>query len=154
MSDAAEPEPTVEVTPPTQEELNDPSLAPALPGEGCPPPLAWSDVVREVGERRTTIDAKVNGKPVRGYAVGDGPPLYFLNGISATPDLFSLLVWLLRDDFRCVVLEYPCWRSRMPSAISSSISTRHHSARWLPCRRCWMRRSESRTPFCRDRWSA
>jgi 2-succinyl-6-hydroxy-2,4-cyclohexadiene-1-carboxylate synthase len=107
MSDATESEPTVEVTPPTPEELNDPSLSPALPGEGCPPPLAWADVVRAVVERRVAIEATVSGKPVRGYSIGDGPPLYFLNGISATPDLFSLLVWLLRDDFRCVVLEYP-----------------------------------------------
>ncbi len=109
MSDVPESEPTVEVTPPTQEELNDPSLAPAKPGEGCPPPLGWADVVREIGERRVVIDAVVRGRAVRAYSVGDGPPLYFLNGISATPDLFSLLVWLLRDDFRCVVLEYPSW---------------------------------------------
>lgn len=120
MSDAAEPEPTIEVTPPTQDELNDPSLAPALPGEGCPPPLAWTDVVREVGERRSVIDAKVNGKPVRAHSVGDGPPLYFLNGISATPDLFSLLVWLLRDDFRCVVVEYPS-HARSMSDLSQSL---------------------------------
>ena len=120
MSEAANSEPTVEVTPPTQEELNDPSLAPALPGEGCPPPLAWSDVVREVGERRTVIDAKTNGKPVRGYAVGDGPPLYFLNGISATPDLFSLLVWLLRDEFRCVVIEFPS-HARTMTDLSQSL---------------------------------
>lgn len=107
MSDSAETEPTVEVNPPTQAELNDPSLAPAQPGEGCPPPLAWADVVREVRERCSTIEATVDGNPVRAFSLGDGPPLYVLNGLSATPDLFALFVWLLRDDFRCVVIEYP-----------------------------------------------
>ncbi|MBI1314602.1 alpha/beta fold hydrolase [bacterium] len=107
MSDAAESESFVEVAPPTQAELNDPSLAPAQPGEGCPPPLAWVDVVREVGERRVPIEAAVNGKPVRAFSLGDGPTLYFLNGIGGTPDVFSLLIWLLRDEYRCVVLDYP-----------------------------------------------
>ncbi len=47
------------------------------------------------------------GLTISGRVLGEGPPLYFLNGISATPTLFCLAVWLLRDEFRCVILGYP-----------------------------------------------
>lgn len=110
----------VEVTPPAPAEREDPSLVPAQPGEGCPPPLAWTDVVAQIGELRTVIEADADGLAVRGYSVGEGTPLYFLNGICATPDLLSLLVWLLREDFRCVVLEYPS-RARSLSDLSRSL---------------------------------
>lgn len=43
---------------------------------------------------------------------GRGRPLYFLNGIGGTLDLFALTVYLLRDDFRCVLYDYPGTASR------------------------------------------
>ncbi|MBS0264070.1 MAG: alpha/beta fold hydrolase, partial [Planctomycetes bacterium] len=39
--------------------------------------------------------------------LGSGPALYFLNGFVGSQELFALLAWLLRDQFRCVVFDYP-----------------------------------------------
>ena len=48
----------------------------------------------------------VEGGLLRGRTLGRGRPLYFLNGISGNCELFCLLAWLLRDDFRCVLFDY------------------------------------------------
>ena len=48
-----------------------------------------------------------DGYQVTGRIWGSGPPLYFLPGFTGTIDLFALLAYLLRDEFRCVLLDYP-----------------------------------------------
>jgi len=45
-----------------------------------------------------------------GWTWGNGPPLYFLHGLTASSELFALLVWLLRDQFRCVLFDLPANR--------------------------------------------
>lgn len=74
----------------------------------CPPPLAWQDVLSEFRSQSQAFQfAGSEGLIVGGHVMGEGPPLYILNGLSATPELFSLTVWLLREEFRCVVIDYP-----------------------------------------------
>lgn len=46
-------------------------------------------------------------RQIHGSSLGEGRPLYFLNGIIGNRELFSLTAWLLRDRFRCVLLDYP-----------------------------------------------
>lgn len=86
-----------------------PSTEEKLPetGEGCPTPLAWKQVQNEFLSQSDEFSFTEAGLTISGRVLGEGPPLYFLNGISATPTLFCLTVWLLRDEFRCVVLDYP-----------------------------------------------
>jgi pimeloyl-ACP methyl ester carboxylesterase len=86
-----------------------PSVDEALPatGEGCPTPLAWKQVQNEFLSQSDEFSFSESGLTISGRVLGEGPPLYFLNGISATPTLFCLTVWLLRDEFRCVILDYP-----------------------------------------------
>jgi pimeloyl-ACP methyl ester carboxylesterase len=43
---------------------------------------------------------------ISGRSLGSGPPLYLLNGFSGTHELYSLLAWLLRDRYRCVLFDY------------------------------------------------
>lgn len=75
---------------------------------GCPTPLAWQDVLSEFRQQTESFQFPApGGLTVRGCAMGQGPPLYFLNGLSATPEIFCLIVWLLREEFRCVLIEYP-----------------------------------------------
>lgn len=74
---------------------------------GCPTPLAWNQVLKEFVKQSESISGESNGIPYSGRVLGEGTPLYFLNGLSATPELFCLSVWLLRDEFRCVILDYP-----------------------------------------------
>lgn len=76
-------------------------------GEGCPTPLAWKQVRNEFLSQSEEFSFYENGLTVSGRVLGEGTPLYFLNGISASSTLFCLSVWLLRDEFRCVILDYP-----------------------------------------------
>jgi len=75
---------------------------------GCPPPLAWQDVLTEFRQQSQRFEFTDNaGRSLCGYSLGEGPPLYILNGLSATPEIHCLMVWLLREEFRCVIVEYP-----------------------------------------------
>jgi pimeloyl-ACP methyl ester carboxylesterase len=75
--------------------------------EGCPSPLGWAQVLETFRSQSKSWSIRVGGDSVEGRTLGTGRPLYFLNGLTGTSDLFCLLVWLLRDDFRCVVFDYP-----------------------------------------------
>lgn len=74
--------------------------------EACPTPLGWKQVLRKVHEESQEWELERNGTLIRGRTFGNGPPLYFINGLGGTSDLFLLTAWLLRDDFRCVVFDY------------------------------------------------
>ena len=74
-------------------------------GEPCPAPLMWQEI-RDTYLRESRPWEIVRG-PHRlvGRTWGDGPPLYFLNHFAATAELYSLVIWLLREQFRCVVFD-------------------------------------------------
>jgi pimeloyl-ACP methyl ester carboxylesterase len=72
----------------------------------CPTPLGWKQVLQTVQSESSEWTLKRNGHTIRGRTFGQGPPLYFLNGIGGTSDLFTLFVWLLRAEFRCVLFDY------------------------------------------------
>jgi pimeloyl-ACP methyl ester carboxylesterase len=80
------------------------SLLPA--SEGCPSPLGWAEVLESFRAESTAWSVDVDGGLLSGRTLGRGRPLYFLNGISGDCELFCLLAWLLRDDFRCVLFDY------------------------------------------------
>jgi pimeloyl-ACP methyl ester carboxylesterase len=95
---------------------------PELP-PNCPPPLAWQDVLAEFRSQSETFEfTGPDGLAVRGHVLGEGPPLYILNGLSATPELSCLAVWLLREEFRCVVIDYP-EKATSLSQLASSLFT-------------------------------
>jgi pimeloyl-ACP methyl ester carboxylesterase len=75
--------------------------------EGCPAPLGWGQVLEAVRSQSEAWTVEVDGRTFSGRTLGTGHPIYFLNGLAGTSDLFCLMVWLLRDEFRCVVLDYP-----------------------------------------------
>ncbi len=77
------------------------------PFEPCPTPLSWQDVLREFRAQSESWTVDLDGRSVSGRSIGEGPPLYFLNGLSGNLDLYSLTVWLLREDYRCVLFDYP-----------------------------------------------
>ena len=88
------------------------SAAPSLPlnppeGEGCPPPLEWQQVVQEFVQQGDAWYLDRPGYRLQGRTWGTGQPLYFLNGINGTHELFALLVYLLRNEYRCVLFDYP-----------------------------------------------
>lgn len=73
---------------------------------GCPPPLAWVDVLAEFHKQADSWYLDRPNYRLAGRTLGSGPPLYLLNGISGTYELYALFVWLLRDRFRCVLFDY------------------------------------------------
>jgi len=75
--------------------------------DGCPAPLGWAQVLEAFHGQSTAWSVEVDGRSFSGRTLGTGRPIYFLNGLVGTSDLFCLMVWLLRDEFRCVVLDYP-----------------------------------------------
>ena len=70
---------------------DDPSIVQQQPGQGCPPPLTWSNVLTQFQEACEAFEATQDGVTVTGRSIGSGKPLYFLNGLSATSDLFCLV---------------------------------------------------------------
>jgi pimeloyl-ACP methyl ester carboxylesterase len=45
------------------------------------------------------------GYTLRGWSLGSGPPLYFVNGFAGCSSLFCLTAWLLRDHVRSVAYD-------------------------------------------------
>lgn len=90
--------------------MSDPVSSPptaAAEAGGCPPPLEWQEVLREF---HAQADVWYLDRPqyrLQGRILGQGRPLYLLNGFGGTHELYALLVWLLRDEFRCVLWDYP-----------------------------------------------
>ncbi|MCA9069335.1 MAG: alpha/beta hydrolase [Planctomycetaceae bacterium] len=73
--------------------------------EPCPTPLSTAEVFESFERDAEAWEIAGPAGPIRGHTLGQGPPLYFLNGLEGTSDLFCLLAWLLREDFRCVLYD-------------------------------------------------
>lgn len=58
----------------------------------------------ELGERR---EARLSAGPVWYHERGEGPPLVFVHGVFANSALWSRVVPLLADRFRCIVPDWP-----------------------------------------------
>ena len=74
-------------------------------GEPCPTPLAWSEVLAAYHSQSTAWELTNGTRRMCGRTWGEGPPLYLLNGFVATAEMSSLMLWLLREQFRCVVFD-------------------------------------------------
>ena len=85
--------------------MSEPSLAAENPPapEACPPPLAWELVLQGVEEQGEPFTHVCEGIEIDGIAIGEGPAIWFFNGFAGDRQLYSLLAWLLRDRFRCVL---------------------------------------------------
>jgi pimeloyl-ACP methyl ester carboxylesterase len=82
------------------------TLAPAAPPEGCPPPLRCRQVAENwhaVAEAWTLPGSRFG---THGTQAGSGPALYFLNPFGGCAELFTLLAWLLREQYRCVLMDW------------------------------------------------
>ncbi len=85
---------------------NPPSPAPAPNEESsCPTPLAWRSVLNQFRSDSEPFVVERDKSRLYCRSWGAGPPLYLLNGFGGTSDLFALIAFLLRDDFRCVLMD-------------------------------------------------
>jgi pimeloyl-ACP methyl ester carboxylesterase len=85
--------------------MSEPSLASENPPppEACPPPLAWEEVLQGVEQQGEPFTHECQEIEIDGIAIGEGPAIWFFNGFAGDRQLYSLLAWLLRDRFRCVL---------------------------------------------------
>ena len=109
-------------------DVSDPAAAEREP---CPTPLEWQEVLRAF---LTDADHWYLGSGkdrITGRTWGAGPPLYFLNGVGGTHELFSLTAWLLRDNYRCVLFDYPSRRRIRVEELSDLLRqvAEHHGDR-------------------------
>ncbi len=74
-------------------------------GEACPPPLVWQEVLNASRTESQPWELDRGPRRLIGRTWGEGPPLYLLNGFVATAELYALMVYLLRESFRCVVFD-------------------------------------------------
>lgn len=79
---------------------------------GCPTPLVWDEVLRSVigGSRESC--AEVGDDRISWLEFGTGRPLIVFPGATGTPRLFGLTAWLLREQFRCILLGHPVWKQQ------------------------------------------
>ncbi|MGD9855005.1 MAG: alpha/beta fold hydrolase [Planctomycetaceae bacterium] len=98
--------PNVQAVPNGSHEL--PAAGASLTDQGgCPPPLAWRDVVQAFCEQRQIHEWSRDGQAVTVSTLGQGPPLYLLNGVFGDATMSALLVWLLQEEHTCVVCDWP-----------------------------------------------
>ncbi|MFO1040872.1 MAG: alpha/beta hydrolase [Planctomycetaceae bacterium] len=74
-------------------------------GEACPPPLVWHEVLNAYRSDSRPWELDRGTRRLVGRVWGEGPPLYLLNGFVGTAEMYALIVYLLRDTFRCVVYD-------------------------------------------------
>ncbi len=89
--------------------------------EPCPTPLAWQQVLDVFRSESSRWKVDCKDFTVQGRTWGHGPPLYFLGGMTGDHELFALANWLLREDFRCVLIDYPNFKPKS-SGNETSIS--------------------------------
>ncbi|MFV0446455.1 MAG: alpha/beta fold hydrolase [Planctomycetaceae bacterium] len=89
-------------------------------GEGCPTPLAWPDVLAAFRAQRDEFLLPTSWGDVSLWEFGAGPPLVLLDDAAGDPELLALMAWLLKDEFRCLLMQFP----QPPSTVSAE--------HWLP----------------------
>ncbi len=110
--------------------MSEPSLTAAAspPPETCPPPLAWQEVRLGVEEQGAPFSLDCGSVQLRGVDLGEGPPLWFLNSFSGDRQLFSLLAWLLRDRFRCLLVDADWPDQTPPGALLPQLQRAYSAA--------------------------
>jgi pimeloyl-ACP methyl ester carboxylesterase len=86
--------------------------------EGCPPPLNCRDVWAAVEREATAWRLPRPGYALRGWTLGSGPPLYFVNGFAGRASLFCLTAWLLRDRVRSVMYDVELGERAGPQSLA------------------------------------
>jgi pimeloyl-ACP methyl ester carboxylesterase len=82
--------------------------------EPCPTPLTASEVLARLRQEAPLWSIDRAGRAIHGRTFGNGPPLYLLNGLLGTHELYVLLAWVLREHVRCVLFDWPANGPRAP----------------------------------------
>ncbi|MFO1022709.1 MAG: alpha/beta hydrolase [Planctomycetales bacterium] len=86
---------------------NPPTLPQPSKLDGCPIPLAWHQVLEEFQRQAEQVEIPHSTGVIRVRLWGSGPTLLMIPGMCGPLEHFSLLSYLLKDYFRCVMVEHP-----------------------------------------------
>lgn len=75
--------------------------------EPCPTPLNWQQVVQTFRDQSELFEVDFTGTVLSCRSFGRGQPLYFVKGMAGDCQLFSLLAYVLSDEFECVFFDWP-----------------------------------------------
>ncbi len=96
----------------------------------CPAPQSWQDVLSGFHQESDLVTAETPLGSVEGRVLGEGLPLLFLGGFAGAPEQFALTAWLLRNECRCLLVDYSLLPNRtgesaeqQTRAVSASLST-------------------------------
>lgn len=89
---------------PTSPGLANPSKVDGA-GEPCPAPLMWQEIRDNYLRESIPWEIVRGSHRLVGRSWGQGPPIYFLNNFVGTAELYCLILWLLKDRYRCVVFD-------------------------------------------------
>ncbi len=88
--------------------------SPPAETSGCPTPLAWQQVVKAFHEKRQIHRLSLDGRDTAVWTLGQGPPLYLMNGFVGDASLLALFVWLLQEEHTCVVCDWSQFHDDRP----------------------------------------
>lgn len=83
-------------------------------GAGCPPPLRCREVAACFDHEASAWELEDSPLGTHGWCWGSGPPLYLLPPVGGPSRLFVLLAYLLRDQYRCVLVD---WRGPVGKTV-------------------------------------
>jgi len=89
--------------------------------EPCPTPLKWHEILQAFLQEANHWYLEGESGRILGRTWGQGPRLYFLNGLSGTHELYSLVVWLLREDYQCILFDYPQTKTSTHKSLAELI---------------------------------
>jgi len=62
--------------------------------------------------------------PIRAYSAGDGPPVVFVHGLFSNAAVWRHVVPLLREDYRCIAVDWPFGSHHLPMAADADLTPR------------------------------
>jgi pimeloyl-ACP methyl ester carboxylesterase len=110
--------------------MSEPSFASEIQPapEACPPPLAWEEVLQGVEDQGERFTHECEGIEIEGLSIGEGPAIWFFNGFAGDRQLYSLLAWLLRDRFRCVLSDVTWPDDIAPKSLPALVAQAYQAA--------------------------
>lgn len=97
--------------------------------EPCPAPLAWQEIAQSFHESAESRIISIPNADLRVTEFGTGRPVVFLPGTSGSARLFCLTAWLLKEEYRSILIEFPRFHYRpAPAALVSQCAEAYSMA--------------------------
>lgn len=93
----------------SQQETGFQKIAPQDRKFECSTSLSMIQIVEKYEEESEQWEMESNLGLVKGRSIGEGEPVYFLNGAGLKSIHYSPVAWLLKDHYKCVLFDSPLY---------------------------------------------